>query len=1301
MKTKLTHPTRLLCMTLLAWGDNGHGQTTVPLTKQSGVTAKAASGLHNGALVTPSAPAIITQPMSHVVLTGATVNLSVSANGTPPLSYQWRFNEDDLPGETSASLLLTGVVTNQAGNYTVVVSNFLGSVTSAPPAVLRVAPSGAVVEWSGNNWSGPLTVSLPEVAQNGVTAIAAGGYHRVALKDDGSVVAWGDNFQGQTTVPVAAQSGVIAIAAGDAHTVALKNDGSVVTWGHCCGQTNVPVAAQSGVIAIAAGQAHTVALKNDGSVLAWGANGTTVPVEAQSGVTAIAAGALHTVALKSDGTVVAWGFNSLGQTTVPPDLTGVTAIAAGGIHSAALKSDGTVVAWGGYYEDGDYASIGSPSFTRVKAIASGRNHLVALFSDGTVDYWGAERPVPRGLMGVTAIAAGVYHTVALVNATPLSNPTPIRIRDDAPASPYPSTIEISGFTGPATNVMVTLFGLSHTWAADISILLVGPAGQKVVLMSGAGGGFDLNEVTLTFDDGALEELPAGQILTGNYKPTNRDNRSAFWQPAPSGPYGSALSVFNGTDPNGAWQLFVMDVEEEDVGIIAGGWSLTINTSGPGVSSPCGPFDTWAGRVSSTTNALNDVAFGNGRFVAVGGNFNIANSSNGVDWTSQFVMNAPPFNGVTFGNGLFVAVGAFGYTSTSTNGTIWSGPFSFTGTHLHSVSWGNGTFVAVGTNGVILNSLNGTAWPLRVSGRTNSLTGVTYGNGRFVVVGNSGAVLVSTNGGTNWISGTSGTLANLADVTSGNGQFVAVGTSGTLLTSTDGLVWTARASGTSADLTGVTYGGGRFVAVGNATGADDGLTTSVNGISWVASPLPRTALWNDVVFGHGNFVAVGQGGAILQSGQGPYILGQPQSRIVCATDPVSFTMGVVSGCPLTFQWQFNGTNLPGATSSNLLITAARVEDAGAYRAFASDGNRTLMSAPATLQVNLCRALDHWTRRAPPPGSNALNGVACAPDSLVAVGNAGTMLRSADGLSWLASPSGTNVTLSAVAHGGGTFVAVGFNGVILTSSNAADWTLRNSGTIRHLRDVAHGGGQYIAVGDLGTVLSSPDGVAWTAQNSGTNRALVGLTRANDQFIAVGQGGYIATSPDGANWSPHSSGVILTLYDVACGNGIFVAVGNAGAITTSTNGVDWIRQTSPASNRLHGVTWASGTFAAVGDGGLVLSSPDGIAWTIRNSGTTQDLYDITYCGNAFVTVGANGTLLRSGFIVAPRLYARGTGDGFELDLTSEIGVNYRVQASPILPATQWLDLSSVTSSWPVITLRDPTATNAPQRFYRVVSP
>ena len=135
--------------------------------------------------------------------------------------------------------------------------------------------NGSVVAW-GYSDLGQTTV--PIAAQSGVLAIAAGDHHTVALKTDGTVVAWGWNVFGQVTgTPATATPysgiaspvtlggqvlrGVTAIAAGAGHTVALKTNGSVVAWGaNGWGQTNVPVDVQGKVTAIAAGDTHAVAL---------------------------------------------------------------------------------------------------------------------------------------------------------------------------------------------------------------------------------------------------------------------------------------------------------------------------------------------------------------------------------------------------------------------------------------------------------------------------------------------------------------------------------------------------------------------------------------------------------------------------------------------------------------------------------------------------------------------------------------------------------------------------------------------------------------------------------------------------------------------------------------------------------------------------------------------------------------------------------------------------------------------------------------------------------------------------------
>src|SRR4026207_2437760 len=108
---------------------------------------------------------------------------------------------------------------------------------------------GYVVSWGSQ--------IIPNVAPGTrFTKIAVGGEHNLALKSDGTVVAWGFNTWGETTVPVGL-TGVVAVAAGGGHSLALKSDGTVVAWGfNTWGETTVPVGL-TGVVAIAAGFSYS------------------------------------------------------------------------------------------------------------------------------------------------------------------------------------------------------------------------------------------------------------------------------------------------------------------------------------------------------------------------------------------------------------------------------------------------------------------------------------------------------------------------------------------------------------------------------------------------------------------------------------------------------------------------------------------------------------------------------------------------------------------------------------------------------------------------------------------------------------------------------------------------------------------------------------------------------------------------------------------------------------------------------------------------------------------------------------
>lgn len=290
------------------------------------------------------------------------------------------------------------------------------------------------------------------------TNITTGTYHSLAIKNDGTLAAWGGNWYGQCLVPPGL-SNVVAISGGDSHCLALKSDGTLTAWGYPGSVTNIPsgISNRVGIVAwlgvsltlakdgsisgwgqdrygqlgaperiaqvraFDCGYRYEIGLLQDGTVITWGGSSPPVP-PGVSNIISVAAGGESDegdqfLALKRDGTVMVWGTtaNNYGQTNVPPDLTNAIAIATRNTRGLALKADGTVATWGD--ENRSFTNAAPEGLSNVVAISCGWFHSLALQSAGTVVAWGentsGRASVPADISNVVAIAAGPTHNLAL------------------------------------------------------------------------------------------------------------------------------------------------------------------------------------------------------------------------------------------------------------------------------------------------------------------------------------------------------------------------------------------------------------------------------------------------------------------------------------------------------------------------------------------------------------------------------------------------------------------------------------------------------------------------------------------------------------------------------------------------------------------------------------------------------------------------------------------------------------------------------------------------------------------------
>ena len=259
----------------------------------------------------------------------------------------------------------------------------------------------------------------PAFQQISRTTLSAGGSHTVGLKEDGTVIAVGNNYDGQCNV--SNWTNIVAVSAGWKHTVGLKEDGTVVAVGDNS-EDQCDVSDWTNIVAISAGWTHTVGLKKDGTIVSVGGNAVgndnECDVSGWTDIIAIAAGNDRTLGLKKDGTVVADSWTSRALEGLAhqsrwdvSSWTDIVAITADD-EVMGVRADGTVVAVG---TKGDESNVSS--WRNMVTVSTGFEHTVGLKSDGTVVALGDNDPYGQcnvsGWKNIVAISAGNNHTVGL------------------------------------------------------------------------------------------------------------------------------------------------------------------------------------------------------------------------------------------------------------------------------------------------------------------------------------------------------------------------------------------------------------------------------------------------------------------------------------------------------------------------------------------------------------------------------------------------------------------------------------------------------------------------------------------------------------------------------------------------------------------------------------------------------------------------------------------------------------------------------------------------------------------------
>jgi hypothetical protein len=671
---------------------------------------------------------------------------------------------------------------------------------------------------------------------------------------------------------------------------------------------------------------------------------------------------------------------------------------------------------------------------------------------------------------------------------------------------------------------------------------------------------------------------------------------------------------------------------------------------------------WVSQTTTGTGAYNAVAYGNGVFVAYGGN-GVMTSPDGVTWTPRAFPANGFGTGITFGNGVFVALNyenSVGKVFTSTDGITWTERRAAAPHYWYSVAYGNGQFVAVAftrTGTGVMTSPDGINWTSRNGAVENSWLSVAYGNGQFVAVGGAFGIpnIMTSADGIVWTTPDPASTGRWSAVTFGDGQFVVVGSNGAA-TSPDGKRWTSRTIPANNTWVNVTYGQGLFVAIaGLKTGQL--IMTSPDGITWTTRTAPAVNDWRGITYARGLFVGVswdGTNNRVMTSGT--FIPAKPVSVAGTFTVADKQYDGTVRARANQLNLSLNGfdsgdivsidsarvrfADANAGTEKSVFLETVHLGGPNAFK-YAADLANAPTSTGVITKAPLTATARSGTAVAPAIGFSGGFGVRYTGfvpgDDSTKIGGTLTYTGTSQGANrpgtYTIFPAGLTSPNYDITYAAGT--------VTLTKNPPGnEWVIRTSANDNQWLSVAYGNGMFVAVAGSGTnrIMTSPDGINWTARPSADeNNGWRSVVYGGGQFVAVawtGSAKRVMTSPDGITWTARPSADENNGWrSVVYGGGQFVAVawtGSAKRVMTSPDGINWTAQTDNLFGTWESVTYGNpqgtgGLYVAVGSSGSgsrVMTSPDGITWTGRTASAQLSWGSVAYGNGLFVAVAYSGS-------------------------------------------------------------------------------